>query len=120
MNADTITLAVGAFRDPNQAQGAAEELRQAGFRDNQIGLIERQEKTLAGEIRAVLTGLGLSNPEAGYYQNACDAGHILVVVEAEGRFREAQDILERNGSGDAYGGEVWPEDEGPHLVSGEW
>ena len=70
-----------------------------------------------GEVLAVLVGLGLSHPEAGFYQDACDAGGTLVVVEAEDRYRAAQLILERNGSCDPYSdGEGGPEDAGPLLV----
>src|SRR5262245_59221385 len=42
MNADTVTV-VGACEDRWQAQNAVDELRRAGFREEQIGLANRAE-----------------------------------------------------------------------------
>jgi hypothetical protein len=117
MNVDTVTLAVGTFKRSRQAEDAVNDLRRAGFRDDQIAVVSQEEDSLTGEVLAVLVGLGLSHPEAGFYQVACDAGRTLVVVEAEDRYRAAQLILERNGSFDPYSDrEGGPEDAGPLLV----
>ena len=117
MNADTVTLAVGTFKSSKLAENAVSDLRRAGFRDDQIAVVSQEEDSLTGEVLAVLVGLGLSHPEAGFYQDACDAGRTLVVVEAENRYRAAQLVLERNGSFDPYSdGEGDPEDAGPLLV----
>ncbi|MFL5244950.1 MAG: hypothetical protein ACJ8FY_22845 [Gemmataceae bacterium] len=116
MNMDTVTLAVGTFESAWQAEHAVADLRRAGFRQDQIAVISEDEESLAGEVMAVLVGLGLSHPEAGLYQGAADAGRTLVVVEAENRYRAAQLILERNGSSDPYSHESRPQDAGPVLV----
>jgi hypothetical protein len=92
-----------------------EDLGRAGFREGQVAVICKKTESLTDEILAVLTGLGFSHTEAGYYQKASDAGQTLVVVEAENRYRAAQLILERNGSSNPYF-EERPEDEGPRLV----
>ena len=43
------TVAVGVFADPQQAEQAFHELRQAGFRDDQLGFIVRDRSAIAGE-----------------------------------------------------------------------
>ncbi|HEV3235743.1 MAG TPA: hypothetical protein VGZ25_02065, partial [Gemmataceae bacterium] len=116
MIADTIVLAVGSFGDSKKAQQAVEDLHRAGFREDQIAVICKKTESLTDEIKAVLTGLGFSRQEAGYYQEASNAGRTLVVVEAENRYRAAQLILERNGSCNPYFEEGQLEDQGPHLV----
>jgi len=116
MITDTITLAVGSFTDSNRAQRAVEDLRRAGFREDQVAVIGKKTDSLTDEVLAVLTGLGFSNMEARYYQKASDAGQTLVIVEAQNRYRAAQLILERNGSRNAYIDEGSAEDEGPRLV----
>ena len=42
-------VAVGVFADPRQAEQAFHELRQAGFRDDQLGFIVRDRATISGE-----------------------------------------------------------------------
>src|SRR5262245_46223940 len=115
MNTDTLTLAAGSFSEGAQAQRAVDDLRRAGFREDQVAVICKKTESLADEILAVLTGLGFSNMEARYYQRASNAGRTLVVVEAQNRYRAAQVILERNGSRNPYSEENNP-DEGPRLV----
>jgi hypothetical protein len=116
MIADTIALAIGSFADSKKAQQAVEDLHRAGFGEDQIAVICKKTESLTDEIKAVLTGLGFSRQEAGYYQEASNAGRTLVVVEAENRYRAAQLILERNGSCNPYFEEGQLEDQGPHLV----
>jgi hypothetical protein len=116
MNVDTVILAVGTFKRSRQAKDAVSDLRRAGFRDDQIAVVSPEEYSLTSEVWAVLVGLGMSHPEAAFYQDTCDAGRTLVVVEAEDRYRAAQLILERNGSFDPYSHERHLEDAGPLLV----
>ena len=42
-------VAVGVFADPRQAEQAFHELRQAGFRDDQLGFIVRDRAAISGE-----------------------------------------------------------------------
>jgi hypothetical protein len=116
MNIGTVTLAVGTFKRSRQAKDAVSALRRGGFRDDQIAVVSKEQDSPTGEVLAVLVGLGLSHPEAGFYQDTCDAGRTIVVVEAEDRYRAAQLILERNGSSDPSSDEWYVEDAEPLLV----
>lgn len=55
----------------------------------------------AGGILGALTGLGLPEEEARYYEGEFRSGRILVTVQPQGRYQEAADILRRNGAYDA-------------------
>ena len=54
-----------------------------------------------GGLLGTLTGMGLSDEEAQYYQNELVAGRTIVTVKAGQRYAEAQNILQRNGSSEA-------------------
>jgi hypothetical protein len=115
MNAtDTVTLVVGAFYSDLETDQVLNELGRAGFRDDQIAVIGKK-KSLKEEVLAILVGLGLSRHEATHYQHAHESGRTLVVVEAEGRYRAAQLILDRNGYITPYAEANLP-DAGPVLV----
>ena len=154
---------VGVFTDRGQAEQAINELRRAGFNDDQIGFILRgnpaREGETAGEsgsdagagaatgavsggvlggvlgaaaallmpgfgpaiaggilwatlggaaigaaaggIIGALTGLGVPEEEARYYQGEFEAGRTIVTVKAANRYQEALDILRSNGAYDA-------------------
>ena len=154
---------VGAFTDRVQAEQAINELRHAGFSDDEIGFILRasseEESTAQGEtesgtgtgtaagivsggvvggilgaaaallipgfgpaiaggilaatlggaaigaaaggIIGALTGLGVPEEEARYYQSEFEAGRTIVTVKAASRYQEALDILRTNGAYDA-------------------
>lgn len=51
----------------------------------------------AGGLVGALIGTGLSADDAAYYEGEFKAGRTLVTVQAEGRYNEACDILERHG-----------------------
>ncbi len=76
----------GVFRDRDAARRAMDELRQAGFPEDQIG---------------VAAGEGRFGPEGP--APAPHAGRTLVTVRAPGRYEEASAILRRHG-----GAEVGP------------
>ena len=153
---------VGVFTGRLQAEQAINELRRAGFSDDQIGFILRGnpvgESTegetgsdpgagaaagavsggviggvlgaaaallipgfgpaiaggilaatlggaaigaAAGGIIGALTGLGVPEEEARYYQGEFEAGRTIVTVKAANRYQEALDILRSNGAYDA-------------------
>jgi hypothetical protein len=149
---------VGVFSDRTQAEKAINELRRAGFSDNEIGFILRGNPTeqdedsstgtgaaagvvsggviggvlgaaaallipgfgpaiaggilaatlggaaigaAAGGIIGALTGLGIPEEEARYYQGEFEAGRTIVTVKAGNRYQEALDILRNNGAYDA-------------------
>ena len=54
----------------------------------------------AGGVLGALTGLGVSEDEARYYEDEFKAGRTLVTVKADGRYDEASAILRRNGAYD--------------------
>ena len=116
MKTDTMNFVVGSFPDGYQARSATEDLRRSGFREDQIAVIAEQEDRLTDEVLAVLEGMGLSHSQAAYCQEASANGQTLLVVDAGGRYRAANLVLERNGSQLAYLGESHLEDAGPHLV----
>src|SRR5512147_848394 len=158
---------VGVFEDRSHADAAISELRQAGFRKDQIGVASRHaeagkaaETTTTGEgshigigaitgalagaglgglvglgiisgvipalglviaggtlaailanvaggaaiggLLGALTGAGIPEEEAHYYQGEFEAGRTLVTVTADGRYDEAVTILRRHGAYDMH------------------
>lgn len=153
---------VGVFTDRTQAEQAINELRHAGFSDDEIGFILRGNPAMegtaqnetgsdtetgavagvvsggvvggilgaaasllipgfgpaiaggilaatlggaaigaaAGGIIGALTGLGVPEEEARYYQGEFEAGRTIVTVKAGNRYQEALDILRNNGAYD--------------------
>ena len=151
-------VAVGVFADPRQAEQAFHELRQAGFRDDELGFIVRDRTALSGEeakehavteeettpatgavvggvlggvagaaaallipglgpaiaggilttvggaalgaatggLIVMLTHMGVPEEEAKSYDQAFQAGRIIVIVQADERPWEAFEILKRN------------------------
>jgi hypothetical protein len=53
-----------------------------------------------GGIFGALTGLGVSEQEAKYYENAFNAGHAIVAVRAGERTAQASEILRKHGGYD--------------------
>src|SRR5205807_4587619 len=94
------SLVAGIFQDETQAQQAMADLQSAGFSDDQI----RYSVHKGGSgILDSLTGLGLSQDEANFYNSEFEAGHTIVTVRTSDRQQEAWDILSRDGAYDASG-----------------
>jgi hypothetical protein len=154
-------VVVGVFDDQNRAQQAVNELRSAGFNDNQIGFALRGGRmgnvgttpvgtgegvagntvggavaggaigaligagaallipgigpavaggilataltggaigAVAGGLLGALTGLGVPEEEARFYQQEFEAGRVVVTVQAGNRAQEALSILQRYGA----------------------
>lgn len=146
-------LAIGIFRDPAQARRAIDELKRAGYSDQQIGYLTRvgTEETgdnvvnsaatgavgggivggllgaaasllipgigpfiaggilaatvgaagvgaLAGSLIGILTGIGVPEEEAHFYQRELEAGHTIVTVKSTSGYDDALAILRRNGA----------------------
>ena len=53
--------------------------------------------TAVGGIFGALTGLGVSEDEARFYENEFHSGRAIVAVKPRGRWQEAADVLVRNG-----------------------
>jgi uncharacterized protein (TIGR02271 family) len=104
--------AIGVFGDSNIAKRAIDELRHAGFRDDQIylpgsgsspggfldGLVHKLMGDENRESLDALPGEGFSKSDVDYYQNELEAGRTVVVVQSYGHQQEAQDILNHFGA----------------------
>jgi hypothetical protein len=94
--------AVKFFRNPLNAEKAAEELRSKGFKADEISILvhDREKAQRLGteateEIRSALTNL-LELPEETlrYYEFGVSVGGVLISVHTEeGRLHQAQQIL---------------------------
>jgi hypothetical protein len=80
---------VGIFADRAHAEQALDELRQAGFSDDQVGFSAGNEPEGGQKEQAG------SNTEQ---DSSAWTGPIVVVINAENRQEEASDILQRNGA----------------------
>lgn len=108
-------IVVGIFGDHTQAHQAIEELRHAGFRDDEISLEEKtsgnlldhlvsrlsSQETANDRLPEKLMSKGIPEEEANYYQDELEAGRSLVFVESYGHQQEAHEILYRSGAYDA-------------------
>ena len=149
-------LAIGIFRDPTQARRAIDELKRAGYSDQEIGYLTRvgtEERgddmvssaatgavgggiiggllgavvslfipgigpfvaggilaatlgaagvgALAGSLIGILTGMGVPEEEARFYQRELEAGRTIVTVKSSSGYNDALAILRRNGAYDA-------------------
>ncbi len=56
---------------------------------------------VAGSFAGALTGFGIPEEEAIYYQNELEMGRTIVTVKAPERYQEALEILRHNGAYDA-------------------
>lgn len=70
------------FQSEMEAQRAMNDLRQAGFSNDQIRYSVHRGST---GIRDQLIGLGLTEQEAGYYNQEFEASRTVVFVNAPGR-----------------------------------
>jgi uncharacterized protein (TIGR02271 family) len=103
---------VGVFRDSSLAKQAIDELRHAGFRDDQMylpgearspggfldGLITKWVGHENHESLDALTDQGVSKSDVDYYQRELEAGRTVVVVQSYGHQQEAQEILNHFGA----------------------
>jgi stress response protein YsnF len=108
-------IVVGVFRERALAEQAIDELRHAGFRDDQIrysgkgamagGLLETLMSKFSGQgdgsVFDALTEQDIPKDEVEYYQHEYEAGSAIVMVQSYGRQQEAHDILSRFGAYDA-------------------
>ena len=102
-------LVVGVFRDHALAQQAVDELRHAGFRNDQIWYVGQGGGLLAsfkpkfaeGEdemVRDRFVEQGVPDEDTQYYQQEFEAGRTLVIVQAYGHQQKARSILDQFGA----------------------
>jgi len=113
-------IVVGVFRDRALARQAIDELRHAGFRDDQIsllgqgtsagGLVDTIVSKFSGQGNTTdhlyndLVTQGVPEEEAHYYQSEAAAGRAIVMIQSYGHQQEAKDILHHYGAYDASTG----------------
>src|SRR5947209_15959771 len=114
MDTTESPIVVGAFRERALAEQAIDELRRAGFRDDEIrysgkgakgGLLETLVNKFSGQedegIFDTLARQGMPKDEVEYYQHEDEAGNVIVMVQSYGHQQQARDILSRYGAYDA-------------------
>ncbi|MBA2677381.1 MAG: hypothetical protein H0U76_03145 [Ktedonobacteraceae bacterium] len=101
---------VGVFDDTAKADRAVEELRSSGIVERQMRRAEKtagwdiahaipKRKETSEEMKPDFADPGISEDEARYYEDAYEAGYIVLVVHPGEHRQQAQSILEHN---DAY------------------
>src|SRR5258706_9229719 len=113
MSVTPSSTMVGIFTDRSMADQAMQALYDAGFADEHIlysvlgvlGGIFGDIRSLftgtspeRGNLANDLTGMGLSDEEAGYYANEYKTGKIILAVSAKGREQDAMNILHQYGA----------------------
>ena len=115
--ATTGRTVIGVFDEAGNADRAIDALQNAGFDNSQIhhsgraaaatgGFFEGVKNfftgddtaTNGGHVASDLTGMGVSNDEAQYYENEYNNGRTVVSVNAGDRAEEAKSILDTNGA----------------------
>ena len=96
-------IIVGVFQDRKQAEQAYNELYNAGFGQDYLGLA-RPDDGSKRLLKQFADG-GMSEEDARFYAGEYDAGRTLVTVRAGGlpdtSIQDAINVLKRNGAYDA-------------------
>lgn len=97
------SLLVGVFQDLIQARKAYDDLRNAGFGQDYVGLAEHGQGQV--DLRKELMQAGVPEGDASFYEREFKAGNFLITVRAGGLGQEAvakaRDILKSDGAYDA-------------------
>ena len=133
--ADEITpgTVAGYFRDDDIAQGAVQELEDAGFSKQQIavfaseehkGFFSRMTASFRGvrhaakdEMDQVLLNTGMPVQDAEFFANRLRQGGMLLLVHADQRVNEAYEILKHAGAISGAGTEATPTAAGEPLTA---
>lgn len=87
-------LVIGVFPDKKDASDALRALENAGFTRDQLGFALHEGGPVTHSLLQDLVNLGVSEDRGRYYENEYEAGRPVVSVRADGREREATDILQ--------------------------
>lgn len=91
------TTAVAAFARRQDAERAVDDLRQAGFTDDDIAIRQPEASArTAGAMLGALTGMGVPEQEAAYFAERFRAGQTILTVRAGERREEARAIMRRH------------------------
>ncbi len=133
---DEITpgTVAGYFRDDDIAQGAVQELEDAGFSKQQIavfaseehkGFFSRMSASFRGvrhasnkEMDRVLLDTGMPAQDAEFFASRLSHGGMLLLVHADQRVNEAYEILKHAGAISGAGAEATPAATGQPLTAG--
>lgn len=80
---------VGVYEDEEQAKNIVIKLQDAGFNEEQIGVLIHKGGLMTPRIREELVTIGITDEEATIYERAFEDGSILVLVRHNGRLLEA-------------------------------
>ncbi len=96
---------VGVFEDQAQAEQAVNELRFAGFSDDQISLVVHSASVTGEDIisdeKRTEAGESTAEEAPGIFKGKSEVSRTVITVKAEGREQEALAILHRNGANNA-------------------
>ena len=112
------SMVIGVFRDHALAEQAINELRHAGFRNDQINLLGHTSGNALGGIMNLfsrkndtpetvaaapneLASSGIEQGDMPFYRQELEAGHFVVTVQPYGHQKQARDILYQHGAYDA-------------------
>lgn len=88
-HADERPLVIGVYEETDRARQAFEGLREAGLREDQIGLACRRDDSDSAETTGMLTegflALGLPEEKCRQYERQLQAGHAIVVARTDGK-----------------------------------
>ncbi len=92
------SIIAGVFENERDARRALDALRQAGFGYDQVGVATQGQNNV--NLLNDLTGLGVSQDSASYYDQQYKNGRTVVSVRPDGRDDEAHNILHQYGAYD--------------------
>ena len=99
------SIVVGVFEDQAQAEQAVNELRSAGFSDDQINLVVYSApgpgEDLISDEKRIEAGESRTDEAPGIFTEKSEVTRTVVTVQAEGREQEALGILLRHGANNA-------------------
>jgi hypothetical protein len=109
-----ISTVIGVFLDNEGVNRTIDELRQANFSYERIRVVRRGTGRFVDTLQGLFTGqarmassttddliqMGMPDYEAQYYQYELDAGHVLLIMNADDRPEAAFSIMRQNGAFD--------------------
>ena len=103
MAAEHTPLVVGVFDIDDKAKHAIDDLKDAGFGYDQVGVATQHGGAPVNNLRDDLVNLGVPHEQASFYNDEFKVGHTVVSIRPDGRDSEASNILHRNGAYDYPG-----------------
>ncbi len=89
MSLAEFPILVASYEDEDVVKRALQKLQQAGFNDEQIGMLMRNGRLMPVHIHDALVNIGVPEEEADIYEREFQCGHIILLVRHDGRAGEA-------------------------------